>query len=103
MQQATPLSMETLSELHSKNKSYTTEIHYNCQKHTYILLLTLPLAFTRLRFGVCHFYFLATQFPIWTWKGREDGAGELESYGIYSCFIKSKYSRACGTHSANMY
>lgn len=60
MQQATPVSTETLSELHSKNKSYPTEIHYNGQKQTYILLLALPLALTRLRFGVCHFYFLAT-------------------------------------------
>lgn len=60
MQQATLLSMETLSELQSKNKSSPTEIHYNCQKQTYILLLALPLAFTRLRFGVCHFHFLAT-------------------------------------------
>lgn len=101
-----PLSTETLSEFPSKNKSYTTEIHYNCQKQTYILLLTFPLAFTRLRFGVCQFYFLATQtslFTIWTRKGREDGAGELESYGIYSCFKKSKYSRVCGTCSANVY
>lgn len=30
IQQATVLSMERPAELHSKNKSNITEIHYNC-------------------------------------------------------------------------
>lgn len=79
-QQATTLSKQRLSESHTfQVKSYTTAIHYNSQKSTSGLLLALPLAFPRLRFGV--FIFLARQTSVSDvdQEREEDEAGELNS------------------------
>lgn len=78
--QATTLSKQRLSESHTfQVKSYTTAIHYNSQKSTSGLLLALPLAFPRLRFGV--FIFLARQTSVSDVdkEREEDEAGELDS------------------------